>query len=215
MHARRPLLAAALPLVFVALLLAASASAQDVVQVDSGLVNMTPSAVLDVPIRIVDASGTPLGLDAGSGNEIQSLSLTFLVTPASAVSSVFFLQSGITNGLTPRFVEQAPAIGRDTLVASFDPIVAPIPFNLDAPFPGDQVATLRLILSATVDEGTVINLKIVKATTALGNADASRVETHVNGHLVVVDGTLASLAIFADGFESGDLSAWSLAIPLP
>jgi len=147
---------------FFALLTAAPALAQqDVVTV--GTVTASGNTV-DVPIYVRDVSGTPLGRDQAAGLKIQSFSITVSYSPAAAVQSVTSSRAGITAGLTPAF-ESAPAPpGQISWVAVFNESSNLVPFTLNAPPPGDQVAHLIFTLSSSAAPGSTITLALDSST---------------------------------------------------
>ena len=114
-----------------------AAAQQDVVTVMSVTAE---GPTVDVPVFIRDVSGTPLGIDRPAGSKIQAFSIRVLYSPASAVSSVTFSRAGITSSLTPVFETSPSGPGTISLLESFQESSNPIPFNLNAPPPGDYVA---------------------------------------------------------------------------
>ena len=115
---------------------------------------------------------------------------------------------GLTSGLDPNYEVQIDAGNRLSWIVSYSEGQAPMLFNSNAPPPGDQVASLFVRLSASLPQNTVVHLRLVGGTTALGNQQGTIVETAANGRLALVSGELGMPSIFADGFESGDTSAW-------
>jgi hypothetical protein len=169
---------------------AAPAAAQsDVVTV--GTVNASGSTV-DVPVYIRDVSGTPLGKDKPAGSKIQSFSIKVTYAPAGAVSSVTFTRAGITAGLSPTSEFMPATTGSISLLATFQESTASIPFTLNAPAPGDQVAHLVFNLSASAAPGTSISLTLDSALTQLTDegGNAATKETTGNGTLALVNGAI-------------------------
>ncbi len=200
-------------LAVVMLLLPSTASARDVVSLDSVSL-AAPGQTVQIPIYVRDTSGTALGIDAGTGRRIQGLALHVAVLPANAVTSLSLLRAGITSPPQTLFETSAQVANRVYGIMSFDEAASPLPFTVDAPFPGDQVATLELELSASFDEGLVV-LSLLNQTTALSNQAGVLVETTANQQLRLVGGTVlvSSSGLFADGFETSDASAWAASFP--
>jgi uncharacterized protein YjdB len=165
--------AAALVSIFLAIATVTPAAAQDSVTIQT--VNATSNTV-DVPVYIRDASGTPLGRDQPAGSKIQAFTIKVVYAPASAVQSVTFTRAGITAGLSPAFESSPNPAGSITLLEQFNESSNPIPFNLDAPPPGDQVAHLTFTLSSSATPGSSISLNIDSAT-LLGNQGGTQTET--------------------------------------
>jgi len=177
-------------LFFIAALTAAAAVAQqDVVTV--GTVTATGGTV-DVPVSIRDVSGTPLGMDQPPGSKIQSYTIKVTYAPATSVQSITFTRAGITAGLTPTF-ESAPATSNSiTLIDTFQESTNLIPFTLNAPAPGNQVAHLLVTLSSSATPGSSISLTIDTTTLTLTDqgGSAATKETTSNGKLNAVNGTI-------------------------
>ena len=187
--------------------------ARDVVSLDS-VTLATPGQTVQIPIYVRDTSGTVLGTDAGAGRRIQGLALHIGVLPANAVASLNLVRAGVTASPQPLFETSSQVGNRVYGVMSFDETTSPLPFNLDASFPGDQVATLELELSANFDDGLVV-LTLLSETNALSNQAGVWVEKTDNQQLRLVGGTVfvSSSGIFVDGFETGNTSAWSASFP--
>jgi uncharacterized protein YjdB len=148
-------------LVIAGLAATASAAEQDSVTIQT--VNATSNTV-DVPVYIRDASGTALGRDQAAGSKIQAFTIKVVYAPASAVQSVTFTRAGITAGLSPAFESSPNPAGSITLLEQFDESSNLIPFNLNAPSPGDQVAHMVFTLSSSAAPGSSISLTIDPAT---------------------------------------------------
>ncbi|MCP4654190.1 MAG: hypothetical protein GY856_02105 [bacterium] len=191
----------------------ALAAAQDVMTVGSSEAPLNPGELVVVPVYVRDTSGTALGIDAGAGRRIQNLSIIVEYSPAAAVTAIDIGRAGLTAALTPVFEADVDADGQRSWIATFDETGAPLPFNLDAALPGDQVAELTIQLSGQVGPKTVLVLSLVGATTALGDRGGTLAETEANGQLRLVGGTFGPAELFSDGFESGDTTNWSRAWP--
>jgi hypothetical protein len=160
------------------LVFAGAAVAQDAITVGT----MTADGpTVDVPVFIRDASGTPLGVDRPAGSKIQSFSIKVNYSPAAAVGSVTFTRAGITANLTPAFETSPSQPGSITLLESFSESTAPIPFNSNAPAPGDQVAHLVFQLTSAATPGSSIALTLDSSTTQLSNQGGTTTETSGNG----------------------------------
>ena len=181
-------------LLAIGLLSAASATAavliQDVVTVGTG--SGAPAATVDVPVFIRDVSGTPLGVDQPPGSKIQSYALKVDYAPASAVQSVTFTRAGITTSLTPTFESSPSGAGTISLLDTFQESTNPIPFTLNAPAPGNQVAVLHFTLSATAIPGSTITLTVDPVLTQLTDqgGSAATKESVANGNLALVNGAI-------------------------
>ena len=151
-QARAALLASSLFSIFITLF-AAPAAAQDAVTV--GTVTASGNSA-DVPVYIRDISGTSLGRDQPAGSKIQSFVIKVVYAPAAAVQSVTFTRAGITAGLIPAFEASPAPAGSITLIEQFNESTNLIPFTLNAPAPGDQVAHLAFTLSPSAAPGSSI-----------------------------------------------------------
>lgn len=210
MHRSYVRIALLLALTVLCWLPAAPAAAQpigDVVTV--GNVTAT-SALVDVPIYIRDVAGTPLGVDQPPGSKIQSYSIKVDYAPASAVSIASPGRAGITASLTPlsEFAPTSP--GSASIIDVFEESTNPIPFVLNAPPPGNQVAHILFQLSPSVVPGSVIPLTLDPALTQLANDGGTTTETINNGGLVLVPGSITIPVNFV--YQIPTLSHWALAL---
>ncbi len=199
-----------IPAVLVVALLAPAtiASAQDVITLGS-ISKVSAGQVITVPVYVRDVAGTPLGVDQASGRAIQALAVTVEATSSDVVSILDFQRAGLTSSLVAVYENQVDAGGdRRSWIVSFSETQDPVPFTLDAPAPGEQVADLLVRVRSTFAPGDYVRLRLAPATTVLGNQQGTVVETRANGRLSLVGGLLGPAEIFADGFESGDTSAW-------
>lgn len=181
-------LLAAVALLSVLFPLAAHA-ASDVVTV--GTVTASGTTV-DVPVSIRDVSATPLGIDQPAGSKIQSFSIKVNYAPAAAVQSVTFSRAGITADLNPTSEFKPSSTGSVSLLSTFQESTNPIPFTLNAPSPGNQVAHLVFTLSASAPPGTIITLTLDTSLTQLTDSGgtAATKETTGNGALSLVNGQI-------------------------
>lgn len=148
------------PILF-ALFAAAPVFAQDAVTV--GTVTAAGN-IVDVPVYVRDVSGTPLGRDQAAGSMIQSFSITVDYSPAAAVQSVTFTRAGITASLSPAFESSPGTPGSITWTASFNESTNLVPFTLNAPPPGDQIAHLVFTLAPSAAPGSSIALSLGSGT---------------------------------------------------
>jgi hypothetical protein len=167
---------------------------QDAVTVGSG--SGAPTATVDVPVFIRDLSGTPLGIDQPPGSKIQSYSIKVDYAPASAVQSVTFTRAGITTSLTPTFESSPSGPGTITLLDTFQESTNLIPFTLNAPAPGNQVAHLLFTLSTSATPGSTITLTLDPTLTQLTDqgGSAATKETVAGGNLALVNGAISVTA---------------------
>jgi uncharacterized protein YjdB len=165
------------------------ASAQDVITVGTATAD---GPMVDVPVFIRDTSGTPLGMDQPASSRIQAFSIRVTYAPAAAVSSVSFSRAGITAGLSPAFETSPASTGAISLLVSFQQSTNPVPFTLNAPTPGNQVAHLVFNLSSSANAGTSIALTLDASTTQLTDegGSAATKETAGNGQLALVNGSI-------------------------
>jgi hypothetical protein len=170
--------------------------------------NVTGNGVIDVPVYIRDTAATPLGIDQPAGSRIQSYSIRVSYSPASAVQSITFTRAGITAPLTPTFESSPAAPGSIALLGNFDETTNLIPFNSNAPLPGDQVGRLTVTLSPSAAPGTVISLNIDPALTQLTDEGGTpgTVETVANGRLTLVNGGILVAGTVPT------LSTWAIAL---
>ncbi len=166
---------------------AAPALAQDVITVGSVSAN---GSTVDVPVYIRDVAGTPLGRDQASTFKIQGYSITVNYAPAAAVQSVTFSRAGITAGLTPGFENSSAPPGSIALIDSFDEATNLIPFTLNSPAPGDQVAHIVFTLSSSAAPGSSIALTLDSSLTSLSNQSGGTEEIIGNGGLAFVNGSI-------------------------
>ncbi|MGA8807601.1 MAG: hypothetical protein WB973_06955, partial [Thermoanaerobaculia bacterium] len=172
-------------LILFAFFAAAPVFAQDSVTI--GTVTASGNTV-DVPVYVRDVSGTPLGRDQAAGSRIQSFSITVDYSPAAAVQSVTFTRAGITAPLSTPSEGSPGTSGTITWFASFDESTNLVPFTLNAPPPGDQIAHLVFTLSSSAAPGSSIALSLGSAT-VLANQAGTLGETP-SGSLTLVNGAI-------------------------
>jgi len=159
---------------------------QDAITVSS-ISQVDPGQLVTVPIHVRDRSNTSLDENAEAERTIRNLAITVRYSPAAAVDAVDIVRAGLTAAHAPVFETAVDADDAHSGIASFDESLG---FTVDAASPGDLVAHLRVQLAADVASGTVVKLELVGATTALGNASGTILETQANGELTLVDGQL-------------------------
>lgn len=155
-------------------------------------VNGAIGSVVDVPVYIRDASGTPLGLDQPPGSRIQSYAIKVTYSPASAVQSVTFTRAGITSSLTPTFENSPASPGAISLLDTFQESTNLIPFTLDGALPGNKVAHLLVTVSPTAVVGSTITLTLDPTLTELTDeaGDPPTIENSGNARLTLVNGAI-------------------------
>ncbi|HEV7486110.1 MAG TPA: hypothetical protein VGQ65_10545 [Thermoanaerobaculia bacterium] len=178
--------AAILFLIVLALFAGVPVFAQDAVTI--GTVTAADNTV-DVPVYVRDVSGTPLGRDQAAGSKIQSFSITVNYAPAAAVQSVTFTRAGITAPLSTPSEGSPGTSGTITWFASFDESTNLVPFTLNAPAPGDQIAHLVFTLSPSAAPGSSITLSLGSGT-VLANQAGTTGETPPGGSLTLVNGAI-------------------------
>lgn len=180
---------------------------QDVVTVGSVT---AVGALVDVPVYVRDVSGTPVGLDQPPGSKIQSFSLKVDYAPAAAITSISFVRTGVTSGLTPtaEFTPSSP--GSVSLIDTFQESTNPIPFTLDAAAPGNPVGHLLVQLSPSAVAGSTITVTLDPALTTLANQDGTTVETSVTSSLLLVNGSITIPPGYV--YNVPALSTWALAL---
>lgn len=195
---------ALLTLIVILLPAAPAAAQQDTVTVAT--VGGSAGSVVDVPVYIRDVSGTPLGIDQPPGSRIQSYSIKVNYSPASAVQSISFTRAGITAPLTPTFESSPSVVGSISLLDTFQEGSNLIPFTLNGPAPGNQVAHLLVQLSPTATPGTTITLTLDPVLTQLTDqAGTAATRESVGGaNLTLVNGAISVTALVPT------LSTWGL-----
>jgi hypothetical protein len=200
---------------FLSLLAAIPAVAQDVVTVGTVAAN---SNTVDVPVYIRDVAGTSLGKDRPAGSKIQSISIRVMYAPAAAVQSVTFTRAGVTAGLTPVSEFSPSSTGAISLLTTFDENSNQIPFTLNAPSPGDQVAHVVFTLSPSAAPGSSIALTLDPSLTQLTDqaGTGATKESTGGGNLTLVNGAInipnLSLSILPNGrvIEVGGLTTYTV-----
>ena len=187
---KRPI--AALLFALLAAVPSAAQSPVDIVTV--GTVTAAPGATVDIPVYIRDASGTPLGLDQPPGSRIQSYALKVNYSPASAVSAIIFTRGGITAPLTPLFESSPSAPGTVSLLDAFQESTNLVPFTVNAPTAGNQVAVLHVSVTPSAPGGSTITLVLDSTLTQLANQDGTLTETTTAGSLLLANGAVSVTA---------------------
>src|SRR5258708_17510197 len=158
-------------------------------------VNGAAGGIIDVPVYIRDASGSPLGLDQPPGSRIQSYAIKVTYSPASSVSSITFTRAGITSSLTPTFEISPASPGARAFLDTFQESTNLIPFTLNGALPGNQVAHLTVALSQSAPVGSIVTLTIDPVLTQLTDeaGDPGTIESSGNGRLTLVNGAITVL----------------------
>ena len=202
----------------IAFLLAPTTFAQDTVAIEDLVDPVIPGSMVVMPLYVRDVSGTLLGVDVGPSFLIQDFGITVEVDPPGAITAIDVERAGITAALSPLFETEFSAGNRHTWIIAFDETTATVPFSLDAPAPGDLVAELWITLADSFLPPNTVLVDVVSPS-ALGNQPPGLPQTAFsesaeNGFLSLSGGTITLMtSVFADGFESGDTSAWSSTLP--
>lgn len=167
---------------------AVSLRAQDGITI--GSVSGAAGGTASIPISVRDATGTPLGTDAGTGNRIQGIAFKVMF-PAEMVDSIAFARAGVTASLTPLFETTLQGDGWIAYVVAFSELSNAIPFTPNATSPGDQIGTLTVTLDAQVPTGTTVALTFHAPSTLLSNQAGSELETIAAGNLSLVNGSVS------------------------
>jgi hypothetical protein len=166
----------------------------------------TTSTVVDVPVYIRDASGTPLGIDQPSGSRIQSYSIKVTYAPTAPVQSITFTRAGITAPLTPVFESSPSSPGSVSLLDTFNEGTNLIPFTSNAAIPGNLIGHLTVNLVPGTAPGTIITLTLDPTLTQVTDAGGVTIESTTNGQLTLVNGSITVLA------QVPALSTWALSL---
>lgn len=208
-------LCAALLVLATGFTLAPAARAQDTLSVPA--LEALPGTIRAVPVSVRDISGTTLDEGDGENLEVQGFSFRLFFSPAAAVTSVGFVQKGVTAGKTPIFPVITPGADNIFVILSFDAETDPLAYTLNAPPPGNVVGELRFTISPAATLGSTITLTLDSSgNAALVNDAATLSETVANGQLALANGWIfLDGDIHADGFESGNTCGWSSSAPAP
>lgn len=174
-------------LALILLVCVTSAVAQDVLTLGTG--EAAAGGVVSIPVSIRDVAGTPLGIDASSGNRIQGFAFKVLF-PTEIVASMSFARAGVTASLTPLHQTALQGSGWSAALVSFNESSNLISFGLDAAAPGDLVGTLSVTLSVTAPAGSTAMLRLDPPSAMLSNQAGSVRETVANGTLSLVNGSV-------------------------
>ncbi|MDP9195015.1 MAG: hypothetical protein M3P06_25240 [Acidobacteriota bacterium] len=175
-------------------LLGASASAQDVLTIGSGIAQSGGTAA--IPVSVADHSGTSLGVDAGTGNRIQGFAFKVLF-PTEIVTSVSFVRAGVAASVTPLHETALQGSGWSSCIVSFHEASNPIAFNLNAAAPGDRIGTLTVTLRGDAVAGSTASLLLDPPSAMLSNQAGSVLETVAAGNLSLVNGSITVSALAA------------------
>ena len=166
-----------------------------------------------LPIVVLDASGNALGRDAGDGRRIQGISIGARLSDPSLVTSVKFTRDGITGSLTPIFETQLEDSAGSTVswVVTFDESASGLPFTLDV---GDVIGVMEVGISSQATPGSELQVQLEPTGSAIANQGGWITSTGATG-LFLENGLVRveAPALFTDGFESGNTSRWTSALP--
>lgn len=207
--ARCPALAA----LALAICSAAAAGAQDSLSLPA--TEALPGTTRAVAVSVRDLAGTTLDEGDGANFEIQGFSFKVLFSPAASVTSVDFVQSGVTAGKNATFPVITPGVDNIFVILNFDVETDPLAFTLDAAAPGNTIGELLFTISPSATLGSTILLTIDSSgNAALVNDAATLSETAANGQLALVNGSIfLDGDVFENGFEDGDRCGWSASVP--
>lgn len=185
------------------------AAGQDLVVI--GTQTVQPGETALVPVFVVDVAGTALGGDQASDLNVQGLSVG--VRPSSGLAQIAgFTAAGALESLTPQVETTVASGGTTSWIAAYDPVLNPVSLTL-----GDAslIGVLSVPISGTAAPGTTIDLQLSPAFTALSNTGGTVMLNGSNGGLQLTNGSVVveSPPLFADDFETGDVSAWSNSVP--
>lgn len=166
------------------LLLAAVASAQDVLSLGSD--SAAAGATANVTVALRDVSGTTLGVDAGSGNRIQGIAFKVLFD-ATHVQSVSFTRGGVLASLTPLYETTLQGSGWISYIATFAETTNAIPFTSNI---ANAIGTLGVTFKATAPNGTTIPLRFDAPGAMLSNQASTARESVSLGNLALVHGSV-------------------------
>ncbi|MEO1369604.1 MAG: hypothetical protein AAFX50_20685 [Acidobacteriota bacterium] len=197
------------PLLLGVAICAAPTARADMVSI--GTVRAAPGDTVTLPVYVQDESFTALGVDQPPDLRIQSFSVGVRPTSAFATSASF-TRAGVLATLTPIFETTVQAGQATHWINAYDGTSAAIPFQLDEDV---LVGWLAVTVSPATPVGTRIELELAPGLTALSSQGGDVMINGVNGGLGLEDGSINvdSPPIFADGFESGDTSAWTNQAP--
>lgn len=142
---------------------------------------------IDLPVYLLDARGTALGMDAGAGKRIQGVAFRITCSPASTLSAVNFSRAGVLASLTPLYEKKVTSAGAVAYAVSFAESSNPVPFNQSAASPGDRIGTLSITIASGPGP---ITISIAGGAAALSSESGSVIETTVNGRLATSNSSL-------------------------
>ena len=144
-------------------------------------------ALVKVPIRLKDAFGTTLGVDAGAGNQIQGFSVKVSVLPADYVDTVSIDRSGALASLTPLYEYKNSMGNMATLVTSFDEASQPVPGLYGE---GSEIATLSVQISNAAKPYTALLHAFDKQKTLISNQAGTNTESTLYSQIDTTDGSV-------------------------
>ena len=137
-------------------------------------------AYVQVPVKLIDRLGTPLGVDVGAGSQIQALAFQISWSPPNAILAATTSRAGATLERSPLFEHSTYLSSVAGYLASYSEATQPIS-GLSPN--GAEVARVRLLLSPKVKPGTRIRLDFVPEKTLISNQDGSVAERQNDGTL--------------------------------
>lgn len=175
--------------VFLLILAAASAFAQDVLTI--GSTAWPAGQTVEIPIYLRDAAGTTLGTDAGAGKRISSFAFKIVFSPAQ-IAAASLIGEGVASG-SPLFQRQLNGPGYVSEVVTFTEAI-PLALSLNA-VPGNRIARLTVTLQPGLPNGTVIPLAFDAPQVMLASESLADRETIALGNLVLVNGSVTVSAV--------------------
>jgi len=163
-----------------------SSAAQDALLI--GAATGARGAVVEVPIYVKDAEGTPLGEEYVFGQNIQGFAFQIQYEPAEAVASIRAVRSGLTQELSAPY-ETRRATGNTVSYLMASSEGAQRISGLTGA--GGEVARLIVQIAETADANSTIDLRFTPAKTMLSNTAGTILETTANGGLALANGSIA------------------------
>ena len=172
----------------IAVALPLAASAMDSMTI--GSTECGPGCIATIPITVLDTPGTPLGEEHIFGSNIQAIAYQIRYSPASAVSSIEVMRSGVLMGLSPMY--DATRKFNDTIshLISINEGAQKVHGLTD---PGGEISKLVVHLSPSAKPGTVVDFSFVPAVTMLSNDAGVITETTSQGNLQLASGKISIL----------------------
>lgn len=176
-------------------------SAKEVLTI--GSTTAKKNTTIELPVYLRDVSNTYVGMERGAGEKLQAVAFRVNVSPAAAVNSVSFSRRGVFAGKTPLYeLAMTPPGSTSSVgyVVSFAESTNPIPFNLNAPAPGDPIGVLTIAIGNS--DAKQLKVELDPNTAIVSNQAGTVYETTFTGWLRVVNGVID----IVDGSTRGDVT---------